>query len=253
MCLIVFKYQPESPDKLILLANRDEYHKREAIAADYWQTQTHIFGGIDKLSNGSWLSVDRSGRLAVVTNIRKPPYNDPDKKSRGKLISDYLSQPRPASEYLNALKTHDNEYNLFNLLLMDDTGLWHYSNDSHKTQKVTAGFHGLSNSTMDTPWPKLTQAKSQLQQALNKNEMGTNSLAKIMQSTQRPADDLLPDTGVGIEFERFLSPAFIQGEDYGTRCTTLLCIQQETIRFSELTYDRQGQVKSQINQLIKTL
>jgi uncharacterized protein with NRDE domain len=41
-------------------------------------------------------------------------------------------------------------------------------------------------------------------------------------TTARPED--LPDTGVGLETERFLSSAFIAVEGYGTRSSTLLTI-----------------------------
>jgi uncharacterized protein with NRDE domain len=35
---------------------------------------------------------------------------------------------------------------------------------------------------------------------------------------------LLPDTGVGLETERFLSSPFIVGSDYGTRATTVVTV-----------------------------
>jgi uncharacterized protein with NRDE domain len=38
------------------------------------------------------------------------------------------------------------------------------------------------------------------------------------------ADAELPDTGVGLERERRLSPAFIRGEYYGTRASTIVAI-----------------------------
>ena len=40
----------------------------------------------------------------------------------------------------------------------------------------------------------------------------------------RYPDELLPDTGIGLERERWLSAAFIRGEDYGTRAQTVVTI-----------------------------
>jgi uncharacterized protein with NRDE domain len=40
-------------------------------------------------------------------------------------------------------------------------------------------------------------------------------------------DDVLPDTGIGIERERFLSSAFIAGETYGTRASTVILIDHD--------------------------
>jgi uncharacterized protein with NRDE domain len=43
-----------------------------------------------------------------------------------------------------------------------------------------------------------------------------------MADTTRAADSELPDTGIPLEWERALSAAFINKNDYGTRCSTLL-------------------------------
>ena len=250
MCLIVFNYQPSKRQKLVLVANRDEYHQRETLSARYWPDQPHIFGGIDNVANGSWLSVDTSGRLAALTNIRKPPYKDSSKLSRGHLVRDFLSQPLPAPEFIKNLKQRDNKYGLFNLLLMDNTGLWCYSNDSQQAQPVPPGQHGLSNATLDTPWPKLTTSLQEFKKSLTSNSLDESQLLNVMQSQTKPKDSELPDTGIGLEFERFLSPIFIQGEDYGTRCTTLLTIDENAIKFTELSYAPTGQISNEVRQEI---
>jgi len=251
MCLILFKYQPNEQQKLVLVANRDEYHQRETLRAGYWPHQPHIFGGIDNVANGSWLSVDTSGRLAALTNIRKPPYKDSSKQSRGHLVRDFLSQQQPAPEFIENLKQRDHEYGLFNLLLMDNTGFWCYSNDSHLAQRVSSGNHGLSNATLDTPWPKLTTSLLEFEKSFASNRLDDLQLIDTMQSQTKPKDKDLPDTGIGLEFERFLSPIFIQGEDYGTRCTTLLTINENAIKFTELSYAPTGKISDEVQQQIE--
>ncbi len=250
MCLIVFKYQPDEDNKLVLAANRDEYHQREAIPAKFWPEQPNIFGGIDAVAGGSWLSIDTSGRLAVLTNIRKPPYKDPIKLSRGYLVKDFLSQQYSAADFMKQLKNGGKDYGLFNLLLMDNTGLWHYSNDSCQTNKVLAGTHGLSNASLNTPWPKLTTSVKAFKNSLSSNNVDTLKILSAMQSRAQPADDALPNTGIGLEFERFLSPIFIQGEEYGTRCTTLLTISNSTVNFTEVSYSSAGQISGEVQQKI---
>ena len=48
------------------------------------------------------------------------------------------------------------------------------------------------------------------------------------------ADDDLPDTGVGAERERLLSPPFIHGDVYGTRASTVLILARDGgVRFVE--------------------
>lgn len=252
MCLILFKYQPNEHYKLLLLANRDEYHQRQAKQADYWIDHPHIFGGIDSVAGGSWLSVDTAGRLAVITNIRKPPFAKDNKLSRGHIINDFLSQGQPAPEFLNALKLNDTSYGLFNLLLFDKTGLWHYSSDTHQAKPVEPGIHGLSNASLDTPWPKITTGSEQLKHVLDGDSIDPVELINIMQSEKKPLDAQLPHTGVGLEFERFLSTIFIRGENYGTRCTTLLTIDKEnSLQFVELSYDKDGHITSEVMQEIE--
>ena len=58
-------------------------------------------------------------------------------------------------------------------------------------------------------------------------------------------DEELPDTGVGIAWERRLSPALITGEDYGTRASTILRIAADgEAGFEERTLDAAGAVTS---------
>ena len=47
------------------------------------------------------------------------------------------------------------------------------------------------------------------------------------------SDDLLPDTGDGLELERALSPPFVLGERYGTRCSSVVLIAHDHVVFAE--------------------
>lgn len=188
--------------------------------------------------------------MAALTNIRKPPYRDNTKLSRGHLVRDFLSQQLTAPDFISSIEQRSTDYGLFNLLLMDNSGLWHYSNDSQETEKVAAGTHGLSNATLDTPWPKLTTAVGAFEKSLGKNKVDHLQLLSLMQSQIKPQDDELPNTGIELEFERFLSPIFIQGKDYGTRCTTLLTIDQATVKFLELSYAPNGKICGEVKQKI---
>ena len=56
-----------------------------------------------------------------------------------------------------------------------------------------------------------------------------------------PVDESLPDTGVGIEWERALAPIFIRANDYGTRSSSVVSVNIENrVHFTERSYDRQG-------------
>jgi uncharacterized protein with NRDE domain len=54
-------------------------------------------------------------------------------------------------------------------------------------------------------------------------------------------DRELPDTGIGLELERHLSPPFIVGELYGTRASTVVTIRTDgAIRLVEQAYGPRG-------------
>ena len=62
-------------------------------------------------------------------------------------------------------------------------------------------------------------------------------LLNIMQDYELPLDHELPDTGVGLEWERILAPAFISTQQYGTRCTTALLMSATQMHFVERSFD----------------
>ena len=58
---------------------------------------------------------------------------------------------------------------------------------------------------------------------------------------ERARDDELPNTGVSREWERALSAPFITGDNYGTRCSTVLTISRDgDARFVEQSFDARG-------------
>lgn len=223
MCLIAFDFHPRMPIPLRLVANRDEFHQRPAAPLGAWQDAPDIIGGRDLEAGGSWLAVHRRGRVAAVTNVRDPSLVvDPGAPSRGHLVRDALECPDLAVWLAELAAGEGWRYAGFNLLAGDGDRLWHLhrSRDRLLLSQVPAGLHGLSNATLDTPWPKLISARQGLAAALRRR-WPEDALAAF--SATLPADDgHLPDTGIGLELERRLSPPFIVGEQYGTRAMTWL-------------------------------
>lgn len=60
---------------------------------------------------------------------------------------------------------------------------------------------------------------------------------------QEPAPDhQLPQTGIPLEWERWLSPIFITAPGYGTRASTALCVQDcGSVRIVETTWPENSQ------------
>ena len=64
---------------------------------------------------------------------------------------------------------------------------------------------------------------------------------QLLGDTEPAHDPHLPDTGVGIEWERKLSSIRIAGGHYGTRCSTVVRIGTDgKAEFWERSYDREG-------------
>jgi len=106
---------------------------------------------------------------------------------------------------------------------------------------VPPGVHGLSNHLLDTPWSKVVVAKSRLDGLLQSGSENPEDYFEILSDKKIFPDELLPDTGVGIERERRLSPIFVSGRSYGTRFSTLIFIDRKKhARFLERRYKPRG-------------
>lgn len=250
MCLILFAYRQHPEYPLVLIANRDEYYARPNRDAHWWE-DADIYAGRDLEAGGTWLGVNRGGRIAAVTNIRAPGSTLANKRSRGALTRDFLAGRQTASTYLDSISGHDQEYSGFNLLLGDLDSLCFYSNRNSEVRPIEAGIYGVSNGDFDEPWPKLESGKQALAALLN----GSIEVARLMNilTDYRIAEDHeLPSTGVPLDVERMLSSRFIRAANYGTRaCSVLLFDQQNRIHFTEQNYISAEQVGAHVHTIIE--
>lgn len=223
MCLIVFAYDCHPEYRFILAANRDEFYRRPTAAAAFWPDCPDVLAGRDLEAGGTWLGITRSGRFAALTNYRDPATHMDGNRSRGQLVQAYLCGRSSPAEYLAGVRESGHLYNGFNLLVGDAGGLWYYSNRGGDAQPVAAGIHGLSNHLLNTPWPKVARAKAGLAVCLTAG-IAAEPLFALLGDRTAAADDELPATGVGLAWERLLSPVYIASPDYGTRSSTVLTI-----------------------------
>jgi uncharacterized protein with NRDE domain len=118
---------------------------------------------------------------------------------------------------------------------------------------LTPGIYGLSNHRLDTPWPKLLRARARLEQEIADGDPLPARLFQILSDRNAAPDDALPDTGIGLEWERLLSAPFIVSDDYGTRCSTVLLIDRHRqVSIEERSHRTDGAVTHRVRMAFRS-
>ena len=244
MCLIAFAVSAKPGLPLLLAANRDEFFDRPTAPWHHWTLPGggEVLGGRDLRDGGTWLGVSLCARVAMLTNVRGEQAASGGLRSRGELVSRWLS-----GERLQAMQADlaPQAYGGFNLVVGDlRGGAWHWLTNcdplrpnggvvAQLTSRALApGVYGLSNAALDTPWPKTLRLKAALTEAMRTATSGSPSLgwesglARALADETRAPTDQLPTTGIGLVRELGLSSAFVRLPDhgYGTRSSLVLRI-----------------------------
>lgn len=225
MCVLAFAWRADPRWPLVMAGNRDELHDRPASPLARWDEPDHLIAGRDLLSGGTWLGVSEQGRFAVVTNLRGFGPPAADRESRGALVTGLLAGEGPHGDP----ETADlSVFNPFNLILADGERARFLSNRPDEVRGGLApGIYGLSNGGLDDPWPKTMRLKARLLAWLGRDGARPEVLLQDL------GDDRLPEVGVHqappseVPQEPALSPIFIRHPVYGTRCSTVVAIDEK--------------------------
>ena len=203
----------------------------------FWQDNPEILAGRDLREGGTWMGITTNGRFAALTNYRDPSRNKKTAPSRGHLVQRFLDSTMTPSAYIDQIPDAGKEYNGFNLLIGEHDSLYYYSNREQILRPVSPGIHGLSNALLNDPWPKVIKGKQALEMALQHDEVKPEQLFAILVDQEPVEDQELPDTGVGLEMERGLAPAFVTMSGYGTKTSTVILIDHsDQVRFWERSF-----------------
>ncbi len=226
VCLLFFAVDQHPYYKLVVAANRDEYYRRATEPARFWTPDLDVLAGRDLEQGGTWLGITRRGRWAAVTNYREIAATAYP-RSRGHLVRDYLVGDLPPESYIEHVVRVAEEYAGFNLVAADSSVVAYCSNRGMEPQTLTAGLYGLSNHLLETPWPKLVRGKQRMLQILGDDKQVDVQLLFTLLGNQEISTEELPNTGVGEDLERLLSPAFVTSPDYGTRSSTAILVDRQ--------------------------
>jgi len=270
MCLLVLAWRVHARYRLVVAANRDEFHARAAAPLAKWPPPAELLAGRDLLSQGTWLGIDRARRFGVVTNFRELQPPRTGAPSRGELVPGFLgahgAQPAGrAGDFLAALEPRAPAWSGFNLLLADADTLWYASNRTTPfARELGPGVYGLANESLDTPWPKLQRVRSGFETWLRNFAATPTSPHEIapdatgspadmeglftLLADRTPAQDLPPADGGALprEWARALSAPFVLHPEYGTRCSTVLLLEGDgQLQLAERRFDPAGHLSGE--------
>src|SRR5690349_4693790 len=256
MCLLVLAWRAHPRYRLVVAANRDEFHARPAAALAPWPDIAGVVGGRDLQAGGAWFAVGSADRLGIVTNFREFGRQRRSAPSRGGLIPSYLAGNRPPADFLQSLEADAPGYSGFNLLLADRDSLWYASNRADRfARELPPGIYGLSNEFLDTPWPKVVRVRARfgalLQSASADPERMAENLFAMLADRETAPPESVPPGDLTPESARKVSAPFVLDAGYATRGTAVLTVaDQGTSRIIERRFDSAGTQTGQSEHLL---
>src|SRR5215212_6694612 len=146
MCWIAVLFHVNAHYPLIVAANREESRSRPSRAPFLWAGSPAVWAGRDDLAGGTWLGVNATGLVAVVTNRpRAAVSRDATLRSRGLLCLDTLRCDSPGaarSFFVDELSRR--RFNPFNLLCASHSEGW-VGTWQGDIRDLTPGVHIVSN------------------------------------------------------------------------------------------------------------
>jgi uncharacterized protein with NRDE domain len=224
MCLLVLAWMSHPRYRLVVAANRDEFHDRPAAPLAWWDDESGVLAGRDLAAGGTWMGLTRSGRFGAVTNFRDLEHTSaPDAPSRGTLVPAYLAGDDEPAVFMSALGASAARFAGFNLLVGGLRGLYYVSNRSDEpARELSPGIYGLSNHTLDSPWPKLLRSRARFAAELERADPDSASLFELLADRDPAVDPASIAASLPTEWERALSAPFVTHPRFGTRCSTVL-------------------------------
>ena len=165
MCLILVAWQAHPDYPLVVAANRDEFFTRPTARRIVLAGRRQSSPVATSKAGGTWMGITRRRPLRRADQL---PRSRPASRRRslaratGRRLSWQADEPPLGLAAQQGRRTPP-RYNRFNLLVGDgDTLAWASQVSPAKAVPLEPGVYGLSNHLLDTPWPKVSAAKSSL-------------------------------------------------------------------------------------------
>jgi len=147
VCTLAVFFQCSEELPLLVAANRDEFLSRPTSGPQYLAAPRRFVAGIDLVAGGTWLGANEYGLTAAVLNRRseKPP--DPEKTSRGALVTSVLGK-RAGREAAGAIQELPaTQFNLCSVFVADRQEAFLLANEASgwRVRFLTPGLHVVTN------------------------------------------------------------------------------------------------------------
>lgn len=247
MCVLFLAVNQHPHFPLIIAANRDEIYARPTTSSQFWPSHPDILAGQDQEAGGTWMGITRSGYFSALTNIRAPSQPRIETRTRGELVSQYLQETPSNAEFSQRLRHNRQRYRGYNLIFGHWQDLQVYNNYNDQVLAASAGFYGLSNAALNSPWHKVSAGVRELTSLCQSmDNIDHEALFELLRNDTRAADEYLPNTGMPESLEKQLSSIFIHLPDYGTRSSTIVTVNREQqVHWVERTYNANAQVSNE--------
>lgn len=210
MCIVALAHSTSDRYRLVVAANRDERHARPSAAADWWHGPGSLLAGRDLEAGGTWLGVTGAGRFAAVTNIFEGRAAT-GKRSRGELITGFLEATVDPADYAAEVEGRASAYGPFNLVLAAGDTVEFVSN-RHPLESLGPGVHVFSNNAPGLEWSKVNVLGDAIESAIRRDDLVEFLVERLSGPDARGP---LADAANSL---------FVVGDEFGTRCTTVLTI-----------------------------
>ncbi|SJM70790.1 NRDE family protein [Psychrobacter piechaudii] len=247
MCIAAIAWQLFDELPLVILSNRDEFLQRPTTSAHQW-FDLPIYAGRDDQSGGTWLGIhqqplasskqfSQNGRWAAVLNFRDGVQAAPDQRSRGELVTDFLSSDLSPLAYARQVDLQ--AYAGFNLIVGDDKQAVLVNNRGYPPTPLHSGLHIISNGQPDDAWFKSERLRGRVRQEVlpliseslefhqGDKDYWLPAAWNVLTDTLQAPDEQLPDTGMPPALEQALSSICIDTPElpnYGTRTQSVLTL-----------------------------
>jgi uncharacterized protein with NRDE domain len=181
-----------------------------------------------------------------VTNYYETAAINSSLLSRGALVSDFLRRDIEPRSYADILADNGKWYGGFNIVFGSMGDLYYCSNRREGYELLEPGIHGLGNSILNDDAFKVRKGREAMKDILTKGSVLHDDLFSLLDDReQAPGSETCSQ--IGTEEERFYSPMFMVGKEYGTRCSTVILIDKEgNVYFSERGFSTEGEQKETV-------